>query len=189
MKTFSLIIIFIAALLFGGYLLATTGLESKPGYSQLKPLNTLEQQSTLSLRLGPFAMSPLHWLSKPFTSLAIDTHDVHADIVLSLLNKLEGLQLHVYDNVQQLSQMQQVVIDQKKALKMDGWETIVTVREDNEQVLIMSKTIDEAIVGLTVSVIDQQQAVFINLMGSINQEDLGNIARVLNADNNHNSNI
>ena len=176
MKTFGIIIITLVALVVGGYLLTSAGLESKPGYSNLNYLSELEDSSVISLRLGPKVITPLHWLAKPLDDNAKLDQLSQEQIALSLLDNLEGLQLKVYENITQLQQFIDVINTQKKTLQEQGWETLITANDEGEQVLIMTKTADSAIVGLTLSVLDQQQAVFVNLMGNINNQELETLA-------------
>ena len=68
-------------------------------------------------------------------------------------------------------------------LKSQGWETVVRVREDGEDVNIQLKTRDNAIAGLVVLVTESGgESVFINIVGNISPKEIGRLGRALNID-------
>ena len=74
----------------------------------------------------------------------------------------------------------------RRKLAAQGWTQVVTVREkeggDNVDVHIKQNA-DESIDGIVVTVIDKKgEAVFVNIVGNINAEQLGVIAEKFNID-------
>jgi len=66
-----------------------------------------------------------------------------------------------------------------------GWETIVRVREAEERVNIYMKMKEDAIAGLVVMVLEpdeEQGAVFVNIVGEIDPEQIGKLGHKFNID-------
>jgi hypothetical protein len=63
----------------------------------------------------------------------------------------------------------------KSSLKSSGWEPIVQVNEDDEQVLVYMKMIEGNMEGMTVMVVDEEEAVFVNVIGQLNPTELGKV--------------
>lgn len=74
--------------------------------------------------------------------------------------------------------------DLSSRLETDGWERVVYLREDDENVNIYMKPEGENIAGLTVMVTDasDQKTIFVNIVGSISPEEVGKIGRGLDID-------
>jgi hypothetical protein len=67
-------------------------------------------------------------------------------------------------------------------LESQGWQRVVYIREENERVNIYMRPEGESIAGLTVMTTDpsDKESVFINIVGSINPEQIGQIGSGLN---------
>lgn len=80
------------------------------------------------------------------------------------------------------------LIDKKKAvaaqLDKKGWEMAVRIREDGEDVdIYILPGKDDVIEGLVVMVVeDNEEAVFVNVVGTIKPEDIGRIGQGLHID-------
>ena len=65
------------------------------------------------------------------------------------------------------------VTNMGKKLDREGWEKIVRVRDEGEQVFIYMKTTGETIDGLVVIAVEYgDEAAFVNIVGDINPESL-----------------
>ena len=60
-------------------------------------------------------------------------------------------------------------------LSDQGWESVVTVNSADEQVRIFMKLNDEAVDGITVMAVEENEAVFVNIIGDINPEELSKV--------------
>lgn len=72
-----------------------------------------------------------------------------------------------------------------KQLEARGWDTIVRVREHDERVNIYMKVNGDVIAGLVVMVLepdDEEGAVFVNIVGDIDPEQIGKIGQKFNID-------
>ncbi len=68
-------------------------------------------------------------------------------------------------------------------LQGEGWETVVRIRDEGDDVNVSLRMTDEAIAGLLVMVNDAEgEHIFINIVGDIRPEELGRIGRGLNID-------
>ena len=70
----------------------------------------------------------------------------------------------------------------KSNLKSSGWEPIVQVNEDDEQVLVYMKAVDGHMEGMTVMVVDEEEAVFVNIAGYILPDDINRFSDYLGID-------
>ena len=99
-----------------------------------------------------------------------------------ILSGLEGVRVNVYPVAGNpdpaFEQMNQV----KDLLQRQNWEPIVQVREDNQTVHMFMKADSEGVQGLVVMAVDQDEAVFINILGLIDPESLGAVMNRLNVD-------
>lgn len=66
-------------------------------------------------------------------------------------------------------------------LQSEGWERVVYIRDEGENVTIFMKPEGESIAGLTVMASDpnDQETIFVNIVGSIRPEEIGKIGRGL----------
>ncbi len=97
-----------------------------------------------------------------------------------LLRKLKSVQVRGYnmrwadfDEVQERTQAL------AKRLDAQGWDTVVRVREDDEDVNIHVRVDDGAIAGMLVMVLspDDDETIFVNIVGEIDPEQIGRLGR------------
>jgi len=63
----------------------------------------------------------------------------------------------------------------KSTLKSKGWEPVVQVLEHDEQVLIYMKLNDSVMEGMTVMTVDNEEVMFINIIGQIDPKQVGKV--------------
>ena len=104
--------------------------------------------------------------------------------VVDLLGKLRAIQVRVFDaDVRQGAAVEERTSALVGRLASEGWETVVRVREDGEDVNIQLKTRGDAIAGLVVLVNEAGgESVFINIVGDISPRDVGRLGRALDID-------
>jgi len=94
----------------------------------------------------------------------------------ALLSQLKGVRINVYSveggsadaALQQIAQV-------KTMLQSSSWEPIVQVNEDGEQAQIFIKLSGDVIEGLTVMAVDEEEAVFINIIGQLQPDQLSQV--------------
>jgi hypothetical protein len=99
-----------------------------------------------------------------------------------MLSGLEGVRINVYSTEGQTAPALEQVNNVKAMLKAADWEPIVQVNEDGEQVQIFMKADGEGMQGLTVMAVDDEEAVFVNLLGAIDPQNLSEIMNKFDVD-------
>ena len=105
-----------------------------------------------------------------------------------VLSKLESIKVRVYSLNGETEKANSTIDRVSSELKDDLWETLVTVNnnEENEKVRILSKSSDDVIDGVVVMVVSPNknggEAVFINIVGEIDPEEISKVTETLNID-------
>ena len=105
-----------------------------------------------------------------------------------ILAKLESIKVRVYDLNGDLDKAVGTLEQVASELKADNWDTLVTVNnnEDNQKVRVLSKSTNEVIDGVVVMVVspedDAGEAVFINIVGEINPDEIAKVTETLDID-------
>jgi len=92
-----------------------------------------------------------------------------------LISKLKGIRVQIYNTADKMDAALEQFGKTKKHLKTTGWEPIVQVNEDDEKVLVYTKMVDGNMEGMTVMVVDDEEAVFVNVIGHLNPAELGKV--------------
>lgn len=89
---------------------------------------------------------------------------------------LDGLQLRVYEELQDAAAVSSFVDRTSAALEQQGWSRIVFVQDGEEKVRIYGRLEGDVMQGMTILVVDASEAVFINIAGIIDPARLGEMA-------------
>lgn len=168
MKFLKGFLIVVAALLFiggAGYLYASSGVKSKPGYAQLVFPSGSSVNALVSVKLGPGGVGPARWVAEKIVANSGHKLDTQARIFTDVLNELNGVQLRVYEVDDNRQAFDSAIAESVAALKAQDWQTVVKVYEDNERVVVMHNGNNTQINGVSVMVSTPENAVFINLIG------------------------
>ena len=92
-----------------------------------------------------------------------------------MISKLKGIRVQIYTLDENIDAARDQFGKTKSSLKSSGWEPIVQVNEDDEQVLVYMKTNEGNMEGMTVMVVDEEEAVFVNVIGQLNPAELGRV--------------
>jgi len=175
MKILKISLIVLASLLLvgvAGYLYASSGIKSKPGYAALA-ISKGELGSVLfSINIGPSGIKPVRWL---FDKFADDFHHVDQAserMLNSALQELQGVQLRVYDVDGSRDEFDDAIVDLVTALKEKNWETLATVREDNVTITVLQYGDSRHIAGLSIMASTPDKAIFFNLIGPFDTEGI-----------------
>jgi hypothetical protein len=60
-------------------------------------------------------------------------------------------------------------------LSQQGWESVVTVNSDDEQVRVFMKFNGQNVEGITVMAMESDEAVFVNVIGDLKPDELGKV--------------
>ena len=92
-----------------------------------------------------------------------------------MISKLKGIRVQIYSLDENVDAAVNQFGKTKSALKSSGWEPIVQINEDDEQVLVYMKMEEGHVEGMTVMVVDEEEAVFVNIIGQLNPAELGKV--------------
>jgi len=146
-------------------------LKDLPGYVDFGDLTSLYGEPKVIINLGG---TMLNFVSMMSASESPATSD--------MISKLKGVRVQIFATDSNTDASKAQFNKVKGNLKSAGWEPIVQINEDDEQVLIYMKMQDGNMEGITVMVIDDEEAVFINIIGQLNPAELGKVMKVLDVD-------
>lgn len=144
-----------------------------PGYFPIEDLGILPQEKiTLEINL-PGSMLK-------FVALAMDEEDPDFSRIVDSLESIRVRGAEIDDSG--MESVRSGLQNASQKLKAAGWLSMVRVREDDEEVYVFFKQEGEAMVGLTVFTIEDEEVMLINLVGSIDPTDLSDLAEGLDLD-------
>ena len=85
----------------------------------------------------------------------------------------EDVRVNVFETTAMADGAVDFVRDTSAKLDDLGWEPVVTVREPDDLVHVLVKLEGETVSGLTVLVLDAEEAVLVNVMGNLRPESFG----------------
>lgn len=135
-------------------------LSSKPGYVDFGQLAADYGEPRVMVNIGGSLLQLVG---------AMEHDDPVAE---AALKNLESVRIHVYDTAGDIAAAVSRMKDVSDLLGELDWEQVVQVREPDERVNIYVKHGEEQIHGVTVMVVDEEEAVFINVLGDINPSEL-----------------
>jgi len=148
-----------------------TAPRSNDGYADLESLGMRDTNRLISLSIGP---TLLH-----FAARYMDDEPEIRD----LLRSLDGVRIRIYEIDGDAGRVAQRISSMSEHLREDGWEPVLLVREQDEEVHMLLRMVNHHISGMTVLVSDgESEAVIINLMGEIRPEQFGDVMVALDVD-------
>jgi hypothetical protein len=162
------------ALLLGGLLAAANA--SAQGDFLFDEIPDLDAEPTVEIDLNPALMGFFAEAAKGVEGGAA-----------AALEGITNVRVRVYEGIgNEIEDLVKFVDDTTRRLERDGWHSVVRVNEDSERVRIYMKPGTGGMIsGLTVMVTDGgagDEAVFINIAGSIEPSRLGRIASAVGVD-------
>ncbi|WP_086933053.1 DUF4252 domain-containing protein [Agarilytica rhodophyticola] len=156
--------------------ITTAGLISNPGYARLSYPSVWEADKQLSISLGPWAIR----------TLVNFTDD--GDLNQQQLKKILGLRVTIYNVHKNAPTINQHIQESVNQLKQDGWVQTVSINEGVEKNVVMVKFGEDLIEGFSVMSIDQEEAVFVNIIGDLDPKFFDQLINQVNA-NQHNDTL
>lgn len=123
-------------------------LKNLDGYVDFGDLSASYGEPKITINLGG---TMLNFVGMMSSSESPETSD--------LISKLKGIRVQIYSLGENLDAARNQFSDTKSQLKSSGWEPIVQINEDDEQVLVYMKAVDGNMEGMTVMVVDDEEAV------------------------------
>ena len=99
-----------------------------------------------------------------------------------IMSQLKGVRVFGYPISDDPSVAKEKFTEVKSTLKSKGWEPVVQVNEDDEQVLIYMKMNGANMEGMTVMTVDEEDVMFINIIGKLDPNQLGKVMDGLDVD-------
>jgi hypothetical protein len=141
------------------------------GYADLDSLGMMDTDRVISLSLGP---TVLHFAAK----YVDDDPEVR-----DLLRSLDGVRVRIYEINGDASKVAGRMQNMSTRLQDDGWEPVMLVSQEDEQVHMLMRMVDDQIRGMTVLVLDgNEEAVIVNLMGEIDPTQFTDVMVALDVD-------
>jgi Domain of unknown function (DUF4252) len=128
----------------------------------------IEQQPKVDINLTPLMIGFLSNITREADPEAAN-----------MLSGLHGVRLRVYDGVKSPARVDSFIDDVTKKLEKDGWQRMVYVQDDKSKVRIHLQMTEQEVSGMTVMVFDGDEAIFINIVGSVSAADLGKVLAAL----------
>lgn len=148
-----------------------TAPRSNEGYADLDSLGMMDTDRVINLSLGP---TVLH-----FAARYIDDDPEVRD----LLRSLDGVRVRIYEIDGDASKVAGRMQNMSTRLQDDGWEPVMLVSQEDEQVHMLMRMVDGQIRGMTVLVMDgSEEAVIVNLMGEIDPAQFTDVMVALDVD-------
>ena len=139
-------------------------LKDLPGYVDFGDLSATYGEPKITINLGG---TMLNFVGMMSSSESPETSE--------MISKLKGIRVQIYTLDENTDTARDQFGKTKSSLKSSGWEPIVQVNEDDEQVLVYMKMIEGHMEGMTVMVVDEEEAVFVNVIGQLNPAELGKV--------------
>jgi len=139
-------------------------LKDYPGYVDFGELTQVFGEPTVQISVGESLLGMVSSLSA--------SEDPEA---AELFKRLNGVRVNVFETDSMADGAVDLVKDVSSKLSDLGWESVVTVNSDDEQVRIFMMINGDQVEGITVMAVEETEAVFVNVIGSINPEELGKV--------------
>ena len=139
-------------------------LKDFPGYVDFGELNNMFGEPNVQIAIGGSLLGLISVLT------------AHEDPeVAKLFKRLHGVRISVFENPTVNEGAVDFVKSISSKLSQQGWESVVTVNSDDEQVRIFMKFNGENVEGITVMALAEDEAVFVNVIGDLNPDELGKV--------------
>lgn len=139
-------------------------LKNYPGYVDFGQLGEVFGEPTVQISVGKGLLGLVSALS------------AHEDPeVAELFSRLQGVRVRVFETESMADGAVGLVKDVSSNLAAAGWESVVTVNSQDEQVRIFMKMNGSNVEGITVMAVEDSEAAFINVIGLLDPAELGKV--------------
>jgi hypothetical protein len=166
------LLIILTTLILSGCGITAGSLRGDPGYADLDYPGWREVDKEFGLSLGRLPLRLAAW--------AVDEGDDPE--TAALLRGLKGMRIRIYEVQGDEQRVFDRIDESRRRLEKDGWDKLVTVNDGDQNVLVMIKTNNAKISGMTVLTADRDEAVFVNMIGDIQPEFFNEIMNSVDAD-------
>lgn len=146
-------------------------LKDLPGYIDFGDLTSAYGEPKISINIGGTMLQFVGLMSG-------DSNPETA----KMFSALKGIRVFGYNTDADPSVAREKFSEVKSSLKSNGWEPVVQINEENEQVLIYMKLNGSVMDGMTVMTVDDEEVMFINIIGQLDPSQLGKVMDGLDID-------
>jgi len=146
-------------------------LKDLPGYVNFGDLSSAYGEPKISINIGG---TLLHFVGL----MSEDSNPQTGE----MLSKLKGVRAIGYNTGADKTAASSKFAEVKKGLTSKGWEPVVQVNEDDEQVLIYMKINGKLMDGMTVMTVNDEEIMFINIIGQLDPKQLGQVMKKFDVD-------
>ena len=139
-------------------------LRAFPGYVDFGQLGDTFGEPTVELAIGKGLLS--------FVGLFASSEEPE---LADMLTRLDGVRVRVFETDSMADGAVDLVRNVSSNLSSTGWESVVTVNSEDEQVRIFMKLNQDVIEGITVMAVEPDEAAFINVIGMIDPTELAQL--------------
>jgi len=139
-------------------------LKGLAGYIDFGDLSATYGEPKISINIGGTLLQ--------FVGAMTEESDAEASQIMS---QLKGVRVFGYPITNDPTVAKEKFGEVKSTLRSKGWEPVVQVNEDDEQVLIYMKMDGQSMEGMTVMTVDEEEVMFINIIGKLDPKELGRI--------------
>lgn len=139
-------------------------LKAFPGYVDFGQLGSVFGEPTVEISLGKGLLN--------FVGAFTADEDPE---VANLFSRLDGVRVQVFEGESMASGAVDLVKGVASNLSSSGWESVVTVNSQEEQVRVFMKLNQDVVEGITVMALDESEAAFINVIGTLDPAELANL--------------
>ena len=136
-------------------------MKNLPGYVDFGKLSEIFGEPSVEIAVGQSLLGMVSAFS------ASDDPDTAA-----LFKRLKGVRINVFKTKELPAGALDYVKSASSKLGSQGWESVVKVNSEDEQVRIFMKVNGAAVEGITVMAVEKDEAAFINIIGSLNPSEL-----------------
>ena len=141
-------------------------LKAFPGYVDFGELSGTFGEPTVQISIGESLLNLVGSLSAEEDPEAAE-----------LFKKLNGVRVNVFETESMADGAVDLVKDISSKLSSSGWESVVTVNSADEQVRVFMKMNAETVDGITVMALEENEAVFVNVIGNINPAEIQRVMK------------
>lgn len=139
-------------------------LQGLPGYVDFGELASIYGEPKVNISIGGALLN--------FVGILAKKEDPEA---AALFSKLQGVRVNVYGTGGDAGAAMDQVAQVKSRLAGSNWQPVVQVNEEGEQVQIFMNFEGDVMSGLTLMAVDDEEAVFINVIGQLDPNELAQL--------------
>lgn len=147
-------------LLIAGVALGSGSLAFAQDYFDFGDIPGVPDQPAVQLDLDPALIG-----------LASSTARAENPAAADLLSGIEGVRVRVYKSLEDVDAVTGFIDELAERLERDDWRRVVSV-QDGSRIRIYIRGDDEFVTGVTAMIVDDSEAVFVNVAGSISAQQL-----------------